>query len=312
MRNVMTGTNMRNVLVGAGAALVLGAGPALAAGGAAELKHQHWHFDGVFGTFDKEALQRGYQVYEAVCSNCHGLEHLAFRNLGQKGGPFHLDACPDGAPETLDCSNPNENPIVKTIAAKYKYQVVDGPDETGEMFERAPIPSDRIPGPYRNEQQARAANNGALPPDLSLIIKARPHGADYVYSLLTGYEDAPATVTIAPGQYYNPYFPGDMSQQMKPEYLDEEGHPREGVKVPPGGVLAMAPPLGDGMVDYVDPNTPETVEQYAKDVVEFLAWAAEPKMEERKKLGVMTLAYLLILTGLLYWSYREIWSKVDR
>lgn len=286
------------------------AAPARAAGGeTAELKHQHWHFSGVFGTYDKDALQRGYQVYETVCSNCHGLEQLSFRNLGQKGGPFYLDSCPEGVPDTVDCSNPNENPIVKAAAAKYKFQVTDGPDDTGEMFQRAPIPSDRFPGPFANEQQARAANGGAMPPDLSLIAKARHHGPDYIYSLLSGYAEAPATVTIAPGQYYNPWFPGDMTQLLKPEYLDEEGHAKEGVETPLGGVLAMAPPLSDGIIDYADENTPETVEQYSKDVAEFLAWASEPKLEARKKMGVMTLAYLLILAGILYWSYRTIWSK---
>jgi ubiquinol-cytochrome c reductase cytochrome c1 subunit len=200
---------------------------------------------------------------------------------------------------------------VKAAAAQYKFQVVDGPDETGDMFERAPLPSDRIPSPFKNEQQARMANNGALPPDLSLIMKARHHGPDYVYSLLTGYEAPPGTVTIAPGQHYNPYFSGDMSQLLKEQYRDAEGQPLPDVEIPHGGVLAMAPPLSDGLVDYADPETPETVEQYAKDVVEFLAWASEPKLEARKKLGVMTIAYLLILCGVLYWSYREVWSKTE-
>ncbi|MGE0408481.1 MAG: cytochrome c1 [Amphiplicatus sp.] len=292
-------------------AVLFGAAPAFASSAkTAPLKHEHWHFSGVFGTYDPAALQRGFQVYETVCSNCHSLDLIAFRNLGDKGGPFHLAACPEGMPENVDCSNPNENPAVKAIAANYKYQVTDGPDESGDMFERAPAASDRIPGPYRNHQQARMANNGALPPDLSLIMKARHHGPDYVYSLLTGYQSAPEIVSITPAQHYNPYFPGDMSQYLKEQYRNEEGHPAEGVEVPPGGVLAMTPPLSDGIVDYVD-EAPETVEQYAKDVVEFLSWAAEPKMEARKKLGVMTFIYLLILAGVLYWSYREIWSDVE-
>ena len=282
--------------------------PALAAGKAKDPKHVQWHFDGPFGTYDADAVQRGFQVYQTVCVSCHGLELIAFRNLGDKGGPYHLEACPAGVPDNIDCKNPNDNPIVKAIAASY--QITDGPDDSGDMFQRPGIPSDYFPSPYANEPMARMANNGALPPDLSLITKARHYGPDYVYSLLAGYEDAPDTVTVAPGQYYNPYFPGDMSQNVKPEYLDEAGKPREGVEVPYGGVLAMAPPLQDGIVDYADDETPETVEQYSKDVTEFLAWAAEPKMEQRKKLGVVTLAYLLILTGILYWSYREIWSKV--
>lgn len=294
------------------AAITIGPSAAFAAGGKAEhYKEKEWHFAGVFGTYDAAAMQRGFQVYETVCSQCHAVEHLAFRNLGEKGGPFFLAVCPEGVPEGVDCANPNENPIVKSIAAKYKFQVTDGPDETGDMFERAPVPSDKIPGPFRNEPQARMANNGALPPDLSLIIKARHDGPNYVFSLLTGYETAPETVTIGAGQHYNPFFAGDMAQLIKPEFLDEENHPQEGVDVPPGGVLAMAPPLSDGIVDYVDPNTPETVDQYAKDVVEFLAWASEPKLAVRKKLGFMAIAYLVILAGVLYWSYRSVWSKTE-
>lgn len=286
---------------------------ASAAGGAAkELEHRHWHFDGPFGTFDKDALQRGYQVYETVCASCHGLEQLSFRNLGQKGGPFYLDTCPAGFGDNVDCSNPNENPIVKAIAAQYRHQVTDGPDDTGDMYERAALPSDRFPEPYANEVIARLANNNALPPDLSLIIKARHHGPDYVYSLLVGYEDAPATVDVAVGQYYNPYFHGDMSQALKAEFLDDEGHALDGVEVPLGGVLAMAPPLLDGVIDYADEDTPETVEQYAADVVEFLTWAAEPKMEARKAMGVMTIIYLVILCGILYWSYRRVWANLKK
>ncbi len=283
-------------------------GAADAAGGEAkDVKHHHWHFAGPLGTFDNDALQRGFQVYETVCSSCHGVELLSFRNLGQKGGPFHLDGCPAGIPDSVDCSNPNENPVVKAIAANYKFQVTDGPDEYGEMFQRAALPSDRIPSPYPNEQIARLANNNALPPDLSLITKARHHGPDYVYSLLAGYEDAPSTIEVSPGLNYNPYFHGDLSQNLKPEYLDEHGHAREGVDVPLGGLLAMAPPLSDGMIEYTD-GSPQTVEQYAADVTEFLMWAAEPKMEARKSLGFVTLVYLFILAGLLYWSYRKIWS----
>ena len=293
------------------AAIFAIASPAFAASGSYKKpEHQHWHFSGPFGKFDQNALQRGYQVYEAVCANCHGLDLVSFRNLGQKSGPFYLDSCPAGIPDTVNCSNPNDNPVVKAIAANYRYKVIDGPDDTGEMFARAPVPSDRVPGPYANEQLARLANNNALPPDLSLITKARHHGADYIYSLLVGYEDAPSSVDIAPGQYYNPYFPGDMSQAMKPGMLDEEGHPHEGVVVPVGGVLSMAPPLSDGIIEYGD-DSPQTKEQYAKDVVEFLMWAAEPKMEQRKALGFMTIVYLLILAGILYWSYRKVWSSVE-
>ena len=293
------------------AALLISAGPALAAGGkVAPYKEHDWHFNGIFGTYDKDALQRGWQVYEAVCSNCHALKELSFRNLGQSGGPYDVSVCKDerSGKETL-CKNPNDNPIVKAIASKYKYKVNDGPDDAGDMFQRSGTPADKIPGPFANDQQARAANGGALPVDLALIIKARHDGPNYLYSLLTGYKAAPPTVNLAPGQHYNLYFAGDMTQLLKPEMMSPEGHVKDGVEVPYGGVLAMAPPLSDGIVDYADEKAPETVEQYAKDVVEFLAWSAEPKMEQRKKLGVMVMIYLFILTGLLYWSYRQIWSK---
>ncbi|NWG92575.1 MAG: cytochrome c1 [Parvularculaceae bacterium] len=298
------------MLASAGAALFCALGAAEAAGGKTlEYKHNHWHFKGPFGTYDKEAMQRGFQVYRTVCASCHSVDQLAFRNLGEKGGPFHLDECPAGVPESTDCSKPSENPVVKAIAAEY--EVTDGPDDTGDMFKRPGLPSDKIPGPYANEQQARAANGGAFPPNLALIMKARHHGPDYVYSLLTGYETPPDTVALGPTQHYNPYFAGDMSQLLKPEYLNEEGHPVEGVEIPPGGVLAMKAPLSDGIVDYADESVPETVDQYAKDVVEFLTWASEPKMEARKSLGVVSMGYLLVLTLILFFSYRTIWSRVD-
>ncbi len=179
------------------------------------------------------------------------------------------------------------------------------------MFQRPALPSDAFPNPFANDAIARLANNNALPPDLSLMAKARHGGPDYIYSLLVGYRDIPSTVDVAPGQYYNVFFHGDMSQALKPEYIDEEGHAREGIEVPLGGVLAMAPPLQDGMIEYAD-GSPQTVEQYAKDVSEFLMWAAEPKMEARKSLGIMTLVYLVILAFLLYWSNRKNWSNLKK
>ncbi len=299
---------LRTVLAAASAAALSGAANA-ATGGAAEYKHNHWHFSGPFGSYDKEAVQRGFQVYKTVCASCHAVEQLSFRNLGDKGGPFYLDECPAGVPAGTDCTKPSDNPIVKAIAAEY--EITDGPDDSGDMFKRPGLPSDKFPRPFANEQQARAANGGAYPPNLALIIKARHHGPDYVYSLLTGYGDAPASVQLGAGQHYNPYFAGDMSQLLKPEYRDAEGHPLEGVEVPPGGVLAMKAPLADGIVDYADEHVPETVDQYAKDVVEFLTWASEPKMEQRKSLGVVTMGYLLILTLILFFSYRAIWAKVE-
>lgn len=303
---------MKNALRSLAIAAAAAAAPsaALAASGdVLEYKHNHWHFNGPFGSYDKEAVQRGFQVYRTVCASCHAVEQLSFRNLGEKGGPFHLDACPAGIPATTNCSNAAENPVIKALAAEY--EITDGPDESGDMFQRPGLPSDKIPGPYANPQLARVANGGALPPNLALVIKARHHGPDYVYSLLTGYEEAPITVTLGPTQHYNPYFAGDMTQLLRPEYLNAEGHPAEGVDVPPGGVLAMKSPLADGIVDYADDHVPETVDQYAKDVVEFLTWASEPKMEQRKSLGVVTMGYLLILTLILFFSYRAIWSKVE-
>lgn len=274
-----------------------------------EYKKVEWSFYGPFGSYDKEAVQRGFQVYKTVCASCHAVEQLSFRNLGDKGGPFHLDKCPHGVPAGTDCSKPSDNPVVKAIAAEY--EITDGPDDSGDMFKRPGLPSDKFPRPFANPQLARAANGGALPPNLALVIKARHEGPDYVYSLLTGYEEAPVSVQLSPTQHYNPYFGGDMSQFLKAEYRNAEGHPQEGVDVPPGGVLAMTPPLSDGVVDYADGLVPETVDQYAKDIVQFLTWASEPKMEQRKSLGIVTLGYLLILTLILFFSYRAIWSKVE-
>jgi ubiquinol-cytochrome c reductase cytochrome c1 subunit len=160
---------------------------------------------------------------------------------------------------------------------------MDGPNDDGEMFERAGLPSDRIPAPFANDKAARASNNGALPPDLSLIVEAREHGADYVYALMTGYKDAPADVKIAPGMYYNEAFPGHQ--------------------------VAMAPPLFPDGVPYSD-GTKVTVEQQARDVVTFLAWATEPMLETRNRMGVMVVLFLLVMTGLLYASKRKIWAAV--
>lgn len=306
---------MQTVAVIAAALALAPALGASASGGHVEkYKDGEWSFAGPFGTYDQDALQRGYQVYRQICSNCHSMKLLSFRNLAEKGGPFDVAACAKAGSgeeeKPITCADPNANPIVKALAAEF--QVQDGPDDSGEMFMRPGVPSDRFPKPFPNEQVARLANGGALPPDLSLIVKARKHGPDYIYSLLTGYKDAPEEVTLAPGQYYNPYFNGDMSQLLKEEYRNAEGHPKEGVHVPPGGVLAMPPPLvAEGIVDYADEATPETIEQYAHDVVTFLSWASEPKMQQRKALGFMTIGYLLILAGVLYWSYRSIWSKVE-
>ncbi|MHA6289358.1 cytochrome c1 [Maricaulis sp. CAU 1757] len=253
------------------------AGSVLAEGEVYPPKDHDWSFEGPTGTFDRHAAQRGYQVYQEVCASCHGMRLMRFRNLGEKGGPFESEQFP----------NANDNPVVMQIAASYERQWGHDEslevDEGGDPVTRTGLPSDAFPSPFDNEMQARASNGGALPPDLSLIVKARGGGADYLYSLLTGYEDAPAEAGLAPGQYYNPYFPG--------------------------GAIAMAPPLMEGIVSYTD-GTEATVEQMAEDVTVFLAWASDPHMESRKQLGWMVLIYLLIFTVLVYLAYRQIWRNV--
>lgn len=241
--------------------LVLGAyGPAAQAstGHTATPPQMQWSFDGMFGTYDRAALQRGLKVYREVCASCHSLDKIAFRNLGFLG---------------------YDEEEIKAIASAYEVQ--DGPNDEGEMFSRMATPADYFPAPFPNKEAAMAANNGAAPPDMSLLAKARTGGADYIYALMNGYEDAPADVHLLDGQYYNKYIAGN--------------------------VLAMPPPLMEGMVEYED-GSPETVMQYAKDISTFLTWAAEPTMEERKRTGVKILIYLLIMSGLMYAVKRAIWA----
>lgn len=221
-------------------------------------KKMNWPFDGVFGSVDREAAQRGFQVYKEVCSVCHGLYNLSYRNLKDIG--FSEDE-------------------IKEIAKGYT--VKDGPNDEGEMFDRPALPADHFVHPYPNEQAARAANNGAYPPDLSLIIKARHDGADYLYSLLTGYTDAPAGFKLMSGLSYNPYFANDQ--------------------------IAMPPPLTNGQVTYID-GTPATVEQMSRDVAVFLQWAAEPEMEHRKSIGLKVMMFLVVFTILFYIAKNHIWS----
>lgn len=244
------------VLAAAFAAL---ASPCLAAEEAVALKSPDWSHSGPFGTFDPAALQRGFMVYRDVCAACHSLRFIAFRNL-----------------EEIGLSEAE----VKAVAAGY--QVVDGPNDEGEMFERPGKPSDRIPSPYPNEKAARAANNGAYPPDLSLIVEARKGGEDYIYSLLTGYQDPPAGFELREGMNYNAYFPGHQ--------------------------IAMPPPLIDDQVTYPD-GTSATVDQMARDVTTFLAWAAEPNLEERKRLGVKVMLFLAAFSVVLYAAKRKIWTE---
>ncbi len=261
----------------------LGTSAALAAEGSEHSKapkEVDWSFAGPFGTYDKGQLQRGLKVYVEVCAACHSLESIAFRNFTDLG--YSEDQ-------------------VKTLAADY--EVTDGPNDEGEMFERAAILSDYFPSPFPNEEAAAYANNGAPPPDLSLMAKARgairgfptfvfdiftmyaEGGPDYIYSLLSGYEEAPHDVVVTEGTYYNPYFMN-------------------------GDSLAMASPLSDEIVTY-DDGTPETVDQYSRDVSAFLMWAAEPHMEKRKSLGFKVLLFLLIFAGLLYLTKKSIWSRVE-
>jgi ubiquinol-cytochrome c reductase cytochrome c1 subunit len=241
-----------------------------------------WSFEGPFGTYDRAQLQRGFTVYQQVCAACHGLEHLDFRHLGMAGGPFDQVQLPGEDYPTDFSSNPNENPVIRAIAAEYI--VEDGPNEFGDMFERAGRPSDSFPYPFENEQQGRAANGGAYPPDLSVMVKARKGGPEYVRSLLLGYDyEIPADVEVRPGNYFNPYMSGQ--------------------------VIAMPPVLFEDGVFYED-GTPATVEQQAADITAFLAWAAEPHMEARKRMGLAVMIYLLLLCGLLYAAYRTLWSKV--
>lgn len=220
-----------------------------------------WSFEGPFGSFDRNALRRGFKVYQEICSACHSLQFLHYRNLSQTGGPEFTEA------------------EVKAIAANYTVQ--DGPDEFGDMFDRPALPRDRFISPFPNPQAARAANGGALPPDLSLIVNARPNGANYLHALLTSYEQTPpADLEIGDTQYYNP--------------------------VMPGALIAMVPPLFEDAVEYSD-NTPATVDNMSRDVISFLAWAANPHMEQRKRIGFQVMIYLAILAGLLYFATKKLW-----
>lgn len=266
--------------------LALMAGPALAATTQAEPRDIHWANEGPFGKFDKPQLQRGYKVYREVCAACHSMNLMFYRNLGQKGGPFYDPKHP----------NPNQNPVVKSLA--HDIQIKDIDPDTGDAISRPGMPSDKFANPFPNEPAARASNGGALPPDLSVMAKAREGGPAYVYSILTGFRAPPAGMTVPPGKYYNPWMPGDMASFMA-----------KGAKVPEGGFISMPPPLAAGKVTF-DDGTPSTVENQARDVSAFLAWAAEPKAEERKAFGLGAMIYLLIFSVLLWFSYKRIWKNV--
>ena len=267
------------------ATLVLGmaaSGPVIAAGDAPHIEEQHWSFAGPFGSYDAAQLQRGFQVFKENCANCHSLDLVSFRNLVQEGGPMFSEEA------------------ARAIAEEYT--VEDGPDAEGDMFDRPARLSDRFPSPWANEQQARASNNGAAPPDFSLLAKARAvergfptfvfdvftqyqeGGPDYLFNLLTGYEDAPADVEIQDGLYYNPKFIA-------------------------GHALAMPPPLFDDLHEYTD-GSPQTVDQYSRDVVAFMMWAAEPHLTQRKSMGFIVIIFLSIFAGLMYFTKRKVWSNI--
>ncbi len=267
--------------------LVVTAAPALAAGGAKHPRSGGFSFEGPFGTFDQGQLQRGYKVYREVCASCHGMNLMHFRNLGDPTGPFYDSHYP----------NPNDNPIVKALAAEI--QVADIDSETGEAIRRDATTADRFPNPYPNATAAAAANGGAAPPDLSVMGKARHDGANYIYSLLTGYRAAPAGLQIREGQHYNPYMAGDMA----PFWTGDPDH------VPPGGFIAMPNPLQNGQVTY-DDGTEATVDQMSKDVAAFIAWSSDPHATARKQTGLGVMIFLILFAGLTYASYRRIWKGV--
>ena len=256
--------------------------PAVAAEAGPTPQRESWSFAGPLGHYDRAQLQRGFQVYREVCSQCHSLKYIAFRHLAHPGGPGFTEA------------------QARVLAAEY--QITDGPDDTGEMFQRPGRLSDIFPPPAPNEQALRARFGGALPPDLSVITKARgyevglvgglldffrqyqEHGADYMHALLLGYEDPPSDVKLSPTLFWNKYFPGHR--------------------------IAMKPPLSDGLVDYSD-GSPKTADQYSRDVVAFLAWAAEPHLETRKRVGFQVMIFLVVFAGLIYFTKKKIWSDVE-
>ncbi|MBK47770.1 MAG: cytochrome c1 [Pelagibacteraceae bacterium] len=226
-----------------------------------KLKKQNWSFQGIFGRFDNSTLQRGLQVYQEVCSACHGVKRLRFRELTNLG-------------------------FTKEQIVNYAktFEILDGPNELGEMFIRPGEPTDTFVSPYKNKEEAIAIN-GAYPPDLSLLTKAMKNGPDYIYSLLVGYEDPPNDFELPDGLYYNPYHDGS--------------------------VIAIPQPLYDEAIEYID-GTNASIHQLSYDIVNFLSWAAEPELQKRKALGLKVLIFLIVLTALLYVTMKEIWSRIEK
>tara|TARA_B100000029_G_scaffold405045_1_gene405210 strand:+ start:32 stop:781 length:750 start_codon:yes stop_codon:yes gene_type:complete len=233
----------------------------LAAGGGKDMPNHKWSFEGITGKFDKASIQRGYKVYREVCAGCHSMNLLYYRDLIDIG--FSVDE-------------------VKAIAAEY--DVIDGPNDEGEMFERSAKPSDNFVSPYLNEQEARFSNNGSYPPDLSVITKAKINGPDYIYNLLLGYTDPPDDFELGEGMYYNKW--------------------KEGYQI------AMAQPLDEDYVEY-DDGTDSSLEQLAKDVTTFLVWSAEPELEERKQLGIKVLLFFIVAGFLIYLVKNRLWKEVN-
>ena len=224
------------------------------------LPQHEWSFEGITGTFDRGALQRGYQVYSEVCSGCHSMKLLYYRDLIDIG--FSEDQ-------------------VKAIASEFT--VIDGPNDEGEMFERDARPADRFVSPYLNDNEARANNNGAYPPDLSVITKAKKDGANYIYNLLLGYKDPPADMEVGEGMYYNIYMEGNQ--------------------------IAMPQPIYDESVDYAD-GANNSAEQIAEDLVVFLTWAAEPELEVRKNLGIKVILFFIVLGFIIFLAKNRLWREV--
>ena len=262
------------------ASLLVAAGPALAQEAAAPPR-QHWSFSGPFGQYDPQQLQRGFKIYREVCSTCHSMKLLSFRNLADPGGPGFTEA--------------------QAAAIAATFQVTDGPNDQGQMFQRPGKISDYFPSPFPNAQAAAAALGGKVPPDMSTLAKARGHewgfpqfiidafidyqedGPDYIHAIINGYGPAPKDFVLPPGGQYNKYFPG--------------------------GAIGMPQPLKDGQVKYTD-GSPETLDQYGKDVAAFLMWASEPKLDERHRLGFQVMIFLIVFTGLLYFTKKKVWHDV--
>jgi ubiquinol-cytochrome c reductase cytochrome c1 subunit len=287
MRHISMLTKPAAVVMAAAVAALVGfTDVARAAGETPTPPQEKWSFSGPFGTFDRGQLQRGFKVYREVCANCHGLKLVAFRMLAQPGGPEF------------------SRKQVEALAAEYK--IKDGPNESGDMFERPGRPADYFPSPFPNEQAAAAANGGKAPPDLSVMAKARTYergfpwfvidavtqyqeqGPDYLTALMQGYKDPPAGFNVPAGTHYNEYYPGHL--------------------------IAMPKPINDGQVSYPQDNgkpvVPETVAQYSHDVTAFMMWAAEPHLEARKRLGFQVMLFLILLSVLLYFTKKKVWSDV--